>query len=60
MLTNGGPLDASRTLVFHIYDLAFRKFSFGESSAVALILFVLTLGVTLVQFWGQRRWVHYD
>ena len=60
VLTNGGPLDASRTLVFHIYDLAFRDFSFGESSAVALILFVLTLGVTLVQFWGQRRWVHYD
>ncbi|HET7094243.1 MAG TPA: sugar ABC transporter permease [Thermomicrobiales bacterium] len=60
VLTNGGPLDASRTLVYHIYDLAFRDFAFGKSSAAALLLFVLTLVVTLVQFWGQRRWVHYD
>lgn len=60
VLTNGGPLDASRTLVYHIYDLAFRNFAFGASSAAALFLFLLTLVVTLVQFWGQRRWVHYD
>lgn len=60
VLTNGGPLDASRTLVYHIYDLAFRDFAFGKSSAAALLLFVLTLVVTLVQFWGQRRWVHYE
>ncbi|HEX5498419.1 MAG TPA: sugar ABC transporter permease, partial [Thermomicrobiales bacterium] len=59
VLTNGGPLDASRTLVYHIYDLAFRDFAFGKSSAAALLLFVLTLIVTLVQFGGQRRWVHY-
>ncbi len=58
VLTNGGPLDASRTLVFHVYDLAFRDFTFGQSSAAAVLLFVMILAVTLLQFAGQRRWVH--
>jgi len=58
VLTNGGPLNASRTLVFHVYDLAFRDFSFGQSSAAAVLLFVTLLGVTLLQFAAQRRWVH--
>jgi multiple sugar transport system permease protein len=60
VLTNGGPLDASRTVVFHIYDLAFRDFTFGTSSAAAVILFAIILGVTLVQFGAQKRWVHYE
>jgi multiple sugar transport system permease protein len=58
VLTNGGPLDASRTLVFHVYDLAFRDFAFGQSSAAAVLLFVTLLAVTLLQFAAQRRWVH--
>lgn len=58
VLTNGGPLDASRTLVFHVYDLAFRDFTFGQSSAAAVLLFVTILAVTLLQFAAQRRWVH--
>ena len=60
VLTNGGPLDASRTMVFHIYDLAFRDFVFGAASAVAVLLFAMILAVTLLQFAGQRRWVHYE
>jgi multiple sugar transport system permease protein len=57
---NGGPDDASRTIVYHVFDLGFRRFELGVSSAAALILLVMTLGVTLVQFAGQRRFVHYE
>lgn len=60
VMTEGGPLDASRTLVFHIYDLAFRSFDFGGASAVSMVLFALTLAVTVVQLRMQRRWVHYE
>jgi multiple sugar transport system permease protein len=60
VMTGGGPGDASTTMVFHIYELAFVKFTFGLSSAAAVVLFVIILGVTLIQFWGQKRWVHYD
>jgi multiple sugar transport system permease protein len=60
VLTDGGPLDASRTLVFHVYDLGFRDFAFGSSSAAAMLLFAIILLATLVQLWAQRRWVHYE
>lgn len=60
VMTAGGPGTASTTMVFHIYELAFVKFSFGTSSAVAVVLFAIIMLVTLFQFWGQRRWVHYD
>jgi multiple sugar transport system permease protein len=60
VMTGGGPGDASTTMVFHIYELAFVKFTFGLSSAAAVILFAIILVVTLFQFWGQRHWVHYE
>jgi multiple sugar transport system permease protein len=52
--------EGARTIVYQVYDLGFRKFEFGPSSAAALILLVLTLLVTLVQFAAQKRFVHYD
>ncbi len=60
VMTGGGPGSASTTMVFHIYELAFVKFTFGLSAAAAVILFAIIMCVTLVQFWGQRHWVHYD
>lgn len=60
VMTNGGPGDASRTLVFHIYDLAFVDFEFGASAASAVVLFVILLVLTLAQLWAQRRWVYYE
>jgi multiple sugar transport system permease protein len=60
VMTGGGPGNASSTMVFHIYELAFVNFTFGLSAAAAVVLFVIIMAVTLFQFWGQRRWVHYD
>ena len=60
VMTNGGPGTESSTMVFEIYKLAFVNFSFGRSAAVAVVLFVMILVLTLFQFWGQRRWVTYD
>ena len=54
----GGPDDATRVIVFHIYSLAFRLFQFGAASAATVCLFAVILLVTLVQFRFQR-WVHY-
>jgi len=59
-MTGGGPGNASTTMVFLIYELAFVNFTFGLSSAAAVVLFAIIMLVTLFQFWGQRRWVHYD
>lgn len=59
MLAGGGSgeltLNAT-VLVFYIYQKAFIDWKLGYSSAVAMVLFVLVLGVTLIQFWGQKKY----
>jgi multiple sugar transport system permease protein len=60
ILTNGGPGRASYTMVYHIYHLGFENATFGPASAAAVILFVILLLVTIVQFRLQKLWVNYD
>lgn len=60
VLTRGGPGKASYTLVYHIYQQAFIDFRFGSSAAGAVILFAAILVLTLIQFYAQKRWVHYE
>lgn len=56
-----GPMEkAARTMVYGVYQKAFVYSRMGYASAEAVILFVIILAVTLIQFWGERRWVHYD
>lgn len=59
VMTNGGPAKASYTIVFHIYDQAFVDFTMGKSASAAMILFVIILILTLIQFKLQKRWVFY-
>jgi len=59
VLTRGGPGDASRSLVYYIYDIAFGSFRFGYASALGVVLFVLIAIATLVQFRLARSRVHY-
>lgn len=60
IMTRGGPGDSTLTLVQFIYNEGFTFQNLGLASAAAFALFVLILGVTAVQFLGQKRWVHYD
>ncbi|GAB3684360.1 sugar ABC transporter permease [Actinocorallia lasiicapitis] len=60
VLVNPAHNDGARTIVYHVYEQGFRKFEFGMSSAASLVLLVLTLLVTLVQFGAQKRFVHYE
>ena len=60
VMTKGGPMDSTRTLVYTIYDDGFHFFRMGVASATAWVLFAIILAITVVQLWGQRRWVHYD
>jgi ABC-type sugar transport system permease subunit len=60
LLTRGGPVDATRVLVYSIYQDAFQNFQFGFASAQAVILFLLVMGLTLIQFRFVERLVHYQ
>ncbi|MFF4772628.1 carbohydrate ABC transporter permease [Microtetraspora fusca] len=59
VMTDGGPHGASELTVLHLYRQGFQFFQMGYASAIAWVLFVLVLALTLVQFRLQRRWVHY-
>lgn len=59
-MTRGGPSNASLTVVYDIYNLAFEQFRFGDSAAVAVMLFLILLLITAVQLRLQRRFVHYE
>lgn len=56
----GGPAHATKTIVFYIYDTAFRYSQMGKASAIAWVLFVFIFFCTLAQNYFQRRWVHYE
>lgn len=61
ILTNdAGPRNATRTIVYHIYDLGFGRFQFGVASAASMLLLILTLIITAAQFAAQKRFVHYE
>jgi len=60
IMTDGGPSNATNTVVFYIYQNAFRFYRMGYASAVAWILFIVIFVVTLVQYRLQSRWVHYE
>jgi multiple sugar transport system permease protein len=59
LMTQGGPGRSSSVLVLHIYKSAFLEYRFGYASAVAVILFLLVLCITLLQFRAERKWVNY-
>lgn len=54
MLTQGGPGTSTLVLVYHIYNEAFISWDLGYASMVALVLFLLVLIVTIIQFRGQK------
>jgi multiple sugar transport system permease protein len=63
-VTRGGPLGRTSVPVFYIYKLAFTSsYGFsaaGYAAALAYVLFVVILILTLVQFWLGNRVVHYS
>ncbi|MDY0406379.1 sugar ABC transporter permease [Virgibacillus sp. 179-BFC.A HS] len=60
LLTGGGPNNSTNLIVYSIYQQAFSFGHFGFASAQAIVLFVIILIVTILQFrYGERK-VHYQ
>jgi multiple sugar transport system permease protein len=59
VMTKAGPANATNTLVYYIYQNGFQFYQMGYASAAAMVLFLIVLAFTLVQYKLQRRWVHY-
>ena len=61
----GGPGMSMLFYVLYLYNRAFGKigqggFQMGYASALAWILFIIILAITLIQLWLAKRWVHYE
>lgn len=59
VMTEGGPVDATNTLVYYVYEQGFVAFNAGRAAAAALILFAIMLGITLLQLRYAEERVHY-
>jgi len=59
VMTGGGPQGSSQVVVGQIYDLTFRYGRAGEAAALSWLLFAVILAVTVLQMWGQRKWVQH-
>jgi multiple sugar transport system permease protein len=60
VLTKGGPQEATITLVYYVYQTGFQQLRMGYASAIAYVLFFMTLIVVMIQWITQRRWVYYQ
>ncbi|MCY3800905.1 MAG: sugar ABC transporter permease [Chloroflexi bacterium] len=57
IMTRGGPGDATRTFSLYLYQQAFEQLRFGYASAMALFMFLLLLGISILQLVVVRtRW----
>ena len=60
VMTSGGPVDSTLFYVYYLFNNAFQYFKMGYASALAWILFVIILILTLIQIKLAPRWVHYE
>ncbi len=59
VMTQGGPMNSSKVYVYYIYENAFKFFKVGYAAALSMVLFLITLAITIGQTRLARRWVHY-
>jgi len=58
LMTEGGPGNSTNVLSYYIYEVAFKQQEFGLGSAVAVVLFVIVLALTVTQWGMRKKWVH--
>lgn len=65
IMTQGGPGRSTKMLVTYIFELSFggegiaTSAQYGVASAVSMVLLVIVLAVTLIQFRAEKKWVNY-
>lgn len=60
LLTQGGPEHSTELMVYWMFKNAFEFYKIGPASAIAYILFVVILALTLAQWQLRKRWVLYE
>ena len=57
LMTDGGPGNSTMVMVYWVFKQAFEYFNIGKASAIAYILFIIILVLTLIQWITRKKWV---
>ena len=60
IITNGGPRNATTLISVIVYNTAFKDYEVGMSSAMAWVMFVIVMILTIIAFVSQKKWVYYS
>ena len=60
IITNGGPRNATTLISVIVYNTAFKDYKVGMSSAMAWVMFVIVMVLTVIAFVSQKKWVYYS
>ena len=60
MTPEGMPAQSTLFYSYYLFKCAFQYFRMGYASALAWILFILVMALTLIQLWLSKKWVHYE
>jgi multiple sugar transport system permease protein len=58
IMTEGGPGRSTKMLVTYIYDIAFARIKYGEASAISMVLLVIVLLITIIQFSSEKKFAN--
>ena len=58
IMTEGGPGRSTKMLVTYIYDEAFVKIRYGQASAISMVLLVIVLLITIIQFSSEKKFAN--
>ena len=56
IMTGGGPVDATKTVAFYLYQYGFQFYKMGYACAAAYVLFILVFIVSLIQNISSKKW----
>ena len=60
IMTSGGPAYSTYFFAYHLYNKAFTEYSMGYASAMAWVLLVITMILSMIIFKSSKRWVYYE
>jgi multiple sugar transport system permease protein len=60
VMTKGGPSDATRTYMIHLYNRGWVQLQMGSASAMGWVLFLIIMAITLLVVRSSQAWVYYE
>jgi multiple sugar transport system permease protein len=56
VMTQGGPVNSTMVIAYHVYLTAFQNYKMGYAAAMSWVLFIIIFAVTLIQWRSQKKW----